>query len=279
MKCPKLEDRYVHFFENFMENSNQKCSRCGCKVSVVVSVLALAVAGASYFCPKHSESAVDSSTFDERIKNIMIDAVKQNPQLLMDAMGEGMAKQREEALKQVEIAVGEKTAEISKLASKLGELESKTSVICFIDPLEKSCVELQRSMIKLIKAKKDVCFKILPVAVLGDDSVTLAKVYLAAYEKGIEQAVKFIDSITSTKGEIDKKAIDNALKSAGLNSKEIEGMLDESDKKLIENGKMADSLKIPVVPAIFLTNGDKTTMLKLTSAEQLESAIDENTKK
>ncbi len=261
-----------------MENSRQKCSGCGCRISVVMSILALLVAAASYFCPKHSTSTVDSSTFDEKIKGIMIETVKQNPQLLMNAMGEGIAKQREDELKQVEKSVAEKSVEISKQASKFGKLESKTSVICFIDPLEKACVELQKNILNLVKAKKDICFKILPVAVLGDDSVTLAKVYLATYEKGAEQALKFIEHITSGKGDMDKAAIDAALKAAGFNSKEIEGMMDDCDKKLAANGKLAESLKIPLIPAIFLTKADKVTMLRLSSADQLPKAIEENTK-
>ena len=133
-------------------------------------------------------------------------------------------------------------------------------------------------MLGVIKSKKDVCFKILPVAVLGDDSVTLAKVYLAAYEKGAEQAIKFIENITSGKGEMDKTAIDKALKVAGLNNKEIEGMMDDCDKKLAENGKMAESLKIPVVPAIFLAKGDKVEMLRLSSADQLLQTLEEKGK-
>ena len=129
-------------------------------------------------------------------------------------------------------------------------------------------------MLKLIKAKSDVCFKLLPVAVLGDDSVTLAKVYFAAYEKGAEKAIQFIENIISGKTEMDKKAIENALKSSGLNNKEIEGMLSDCEKKLIENGRLAESLKLPVVPALFIIKDGKATMLKISSADQFSVAIE-----
>lgn len=260
-----------------MENK-QKCSGCGCKVSAIISVLALIVAAASYFCPKKSSSGTDSSTFDEKVRGIIVDTVKQNPQLIMNAMGEGIAKQREDELKQIEQAVADKSADVTKQAMKFGKLESKTSVICFIDPLEKACVEIQKQMLNLVKSKKDLCFKILPVAVLGNDSVTLAKVYLAVYEKSAEKAIRFIEHITSGKGEMDKKAIEASLKAAGLDNKEIEGMMDDCDKKLSENGKLAESLKLPLVPAIFTLKDGKATMLRLQSADQLIPAIEATTK-
>ena len=260
-----------------MENK-QKCSGCGCKVSIIVSILALRVASAAYFCPKKSSSVAESSTFDEKVRGIIVDTVKQNPQLVMNAMGEGIAKQREDELKQIEQNVADKSADITKLAMKFGKLDAKASVICFVDPLEKACIEIQKQMLNLVKAKKDLCFKLLPVAVLGNDSVTLAKVYLAVYEKSAEKATKFIEHVTSSKGDMDKKAIETALKAAGLDNKEIEGMMDDCDKKLAENGKLAESIKLPLVPAIFTLKDGKATMLRLSSAEQLPAAIEATTK-
>ena len=261
-----------------MENKNMGCSKgCCCKIAGILSALALIVALGAYFFPRGA-SSVDSSTFDEKVKGIILDTVKQNPQLLMNAMSDGIAKQREDEFKQVEKSIGEKKTEIAKQAQKFGKLEAKTSIICFFDPLEKSCIEIQKIMLSVIKSKKDVCFKLLPVAVLGDDSITLAKVYIAAYEKSPEKAISFIEHITSGKGDMDKAAIDSALKAAGLDSKEIEGMMGDCDKKLADNGKLAESLKIPVVPAVFLSQGSSVTMLRLSSADQLLSVIDEKVK-
>lgn len=261
-----------------MENK-QKCSGCGCRVSTIISILALIVAAASYFYPKKASSIAESSTFDEKVRGIIVETVKQNPQLVMNAMGEGIAKQREDELKQVEQAVADKSADVTKQAMKFGKLESKTSVICFIDPLEKACIETQKQILSLIKAKKDICIKMLPVAVLGNDSIILAKVYLAVYEKSAEKAIRFIEHITSGKGgEMDKKAIEASLKAVGLDSKEIEGMMDDCDKKLAENGKLAESLKLTLIPAIFTLKDGKATMLRLQSAEQLLPAIEANTK-
>ncbi len=253
-----------------MENRNSSC----CKLGTIISVVALLVSSAAYFCPKKASESCSSSTFDEKVKGIMVDAIKKNPQLLMDAMGEGIAKKREDTIKQLSTDVAEKSADISKLSMKFGKMDSKTSVICFFDPLCKHCIEFQKSMITLVKAKKDVCFKMMPVAVLGEDSVTLAKVYVAAYDKSPEKALTFIEKITSNDNEMDKAAIEKALTAAGLDNKEIEGMLADSDKKLAENGKIAESLRVPVVPAIFLAKGTDISMIQTTETDALLAAIE-----
>ena len=258
-----------------MDNRNSSCGRgCGCKCGVVLSLIALVIAGATYFYPKKTADPCSSSTFDEKVKSIVLDVVKQNPQLLMDAMGEGIAKKREETLKKLVDDVSEKGAEVSKLCLKYGKLDSKTTLTCFFDPLNEHCIEFLRSMVKLVKAKKDVCFKMMPVAVLGDDSILLSRVYIAAYDKNPEKSLTFIDKIVNSDGNMDKAAIEKALKAAGLDNKEIEGMMNDSDKKLIENGKFAESLKIPVVPAIFLHRDGKVTLLQTTDTEQLIAEIE-----
>jgi len=245
-----------------------------CKLSLIISILALIVAAASYFCPKKNADSLASSNFDEKVKGIIIDTVKQDPQLLMDAMGEGIAKKREAAIGELTKSVLDKSQDIAKQSMKFGELAAKTNVVCFFDPLCKHCIDFQKSMIKLVKAKKDVCFKMIPAAVLGDDSITLAKVYIAVYEKSPEKALTFIEKITSSEGDINKSDIEKALKTAGLDPKEIEGMMPDSDKKLIANGKLAEAIKIPVVPAIFIVKGKEVNILQATGVDQLLAAIE-----
>ena len=115
----------------------------------------------------------------------------------------------------------------------------------------------------------------LPVAVLGEDSVTLAKVYFAVYDKSPEKAIEFIEKITAGDSNMDKASIEKALKSAGLNYKEIEGMLADSDKKLSANGAIAEKLRIPVVPAIFVSKGSEVTMIQATGVDQILQSVED----
>ena len=248
-----------------MEN---KCST-GSKVGVIISILALIVSLAAYFCPRKTGDLAESSTLDEKVKSAVVDLVKQNPQMIMDAMGEGLAKKREDSIKQLGADVFVQKDEIAKQSLKFGKADAKSSVICFFDPLCKHCIEFQKTMLKLMEAGKDVNFHMMPVAVLGEDSVVLAKTYLSVYEKGVDKASKFIAKITADGSAMDKAAIEKALKSIGLDPKEIESMLEEADKKLAANGILAEKLKIPFVPAIFVLNGQNIDIVQATGVDDI----------
>ncbi|MDR1233980.1 MAG: hypothetical protein LBJ92_02440 [Holosporales bacterium] len=252
-----------------MENKGPGCG-CG-KFSAVLSVLALMVAAASYYFSqkKVTTAPQEDSIFEERVRNVVIDIVKQNPQLLMDAMGEGIAKKREDSLKQLSVDTFAKRDELDKLSMKFGKLDSKNVILCFFDPLCKHCIAFQKSMLALIQSGADICFKLLPVSVLGEDSVTVAKVYFAVYSRSSEKAKAFIEAITADDGTMDKDGIEKALKAVGISLKDIEGLMTEADAKLIANGRAAESLKIPVVPAIFYIHGLEIKMIQSTNVDQI----------
>ncbi|NCB50240.1 MAG: hypothetical protein EOM53_06195, partial [Alphaproteobacteria bacterium] len=231
------------------------------------------IAAIAFFNQKKPADAAGNAAFDDKIKTTVMDLVKQNPQLIMDAMGEGIAKKREETIKQLSNEVFKQKEDIAKQSMTFGAADSKTAVVCFFDPLCKHCIEFQRSMIGIIKSKSDVCFKLMPVAVLGEDSVTLAKLYISIYDKNKEKALAFIEKITEVGGAMDKDAIEKALKSIGLTSKDLEDSLAAADKKLVANGVLAEKLKIPVVPAIFKVVGSDSTMIQATGKDDLLKII------
>jgi protein-disulfide isomerase len=257
---------YFDFEVNMMES---KGSGGCCKLGTVLSVVALLTALAAYFFPRKEGAPGLDATFDERVKRVVLDTVKQNPQLLMDAMGEGIAKKREDAVKQLGNSVLAQKDALVKQGLSLGKNDSKKLLICFFDPLCKHCIEFQKSAAQLVRGSTDVSIVLIPVGVLGEDSVTLAKVYIAVYEKSPEKALSFIEAITAHGEALDKDAIEQALKKVNLTYKEIESLLPEADKKLASNGVVAEKLGIPVVPAIFYIFESKVRMLQTTSAEQI----------
>ncbi len=253
-----------------MENKNSG----GCKLSLILSLISIVLASAAYFCPKKAAQPEQASTFDERVKGTLIDVIKNDPQIITDAISEGLAKKRDEELKNLSQGVMDKRADITKQSIKFGNTNSKNVFYCFFDPLCKHCIDFQKSMLKLIKAKKDVVFHMLPVAVLGDDSINLAKYYFAVAERSTEKALGFIESIVTSEN-MDKKAIEKALKSVDLSEKDIEASLEESDKKLGSNGQLATNLRLPIVPAIFFSKGGSNAMMvQATSVEQLLAILE-----
>jgi protein-disulfide isomerase len=261
---------YFDFEVNMMEG---KGSGGCCKLGTLLSVVALLASLAAYFCPRKDGGPTLDASFDERVKRVVLDIIKQNPQLLMDAMGEGIAKKREDAVKQLANSILAQKESLSKQGFHFGKAGSKKQIICFFDPLCKHCIEFQKSMVQLVRSSMDVDFVMLPVGVLGEDSVTLAKVYFAVYEKSPEKALSFIEAITSNSEAVDKDAIEKALKKANLTYKEIEPLLPDADKKLANNGVSAEKFGIPVVPAIFYIFESKVTMLQTTGAEQIANVL------
>jgi hypothetical protein len=138
----------------------------------------------------------------------------------------------------------------------------------------KHCIEFQKDVIKTLEAKKNVCFHLLPVAVLGDDSVTLAKIYYVIYERSPEKALSFIKYVANSTEAMDKDGIEKALKSVGLSSKEIESAMPEGDKKVIANGKKAEELKIPFIPAVFHVTGNEAEAVKSPNLDSILRAVD-----
>jgi protein-disulfide isomerase len=254
---------------DYMESRGSSC----CKLGIAVSVLALGVAAVSYFCPK-KEPAVPDTTFNERVRSAVIDVIKQNPQLLMDAMGEGIARQRSEAAKQLSSDILSRKAEIMKQGIRLGKPDSKVLIVCFFDPLCKHCVDFQKSMLKLIESDKGIEFVLLPVAVLGEDSVTFGKIYNAVYAKAPGMILKFIKAIVES-DTMDKSAMEDAMRKAGLSPKDIEANLRDYNEAIENNGTLAEKLKVPVVPAIFVIKGRNVQMVQATGTEQILQAVDE----
>lgn len=247
-------------------------NKCCSRLPLLISVLALVAAVFAYVYPKKSDS-IDSAS-DDKMKTLVVNVIRENPQLIMDAMGEGMAKKREDAIKKLASDVGANKDTLTKMGMKFGDSAAKTSVIAFMDPFCKHCIEFQKDVIKLVQAKKAVNFVLLPVAVLGEDSITLAKIYYAVYEHSPEKALAFIEAIVNSKDPVDKDVIEKALKSVDLSSKEIESLLPAADEKIIANGKKAEELRVPVVPAVIYVTGKEAEMLENPNMDTILKVIE-----
>ncbi|MDR2459060.1 MAG: hypothetical protein LBD43_03135 [Holosporales bacterium] len=248
----------------------ENCTAYG-KISITLSVLALAVAVVGYFRPGFRSGA--ERIPDEQICNAVLEAIKANPQVIVDAMGEGMAIRRDEEFKKLAEKIEENKAEINKICMMFGKAVSKNVVTCILDPLCKHCVEFLKSMVKMSMAGHDVCFKLVPVAVLGADSVTIAKVYISCYEKNPVGTLKVIDAVVNCKKELSKDIIMQILKDAGFNPAEIESTMNIADTKVARNGELAERIGIPLVPAISISTPNGVKFVQAISVEQITQEI------
>jgi protein-disulfide isomerase len=128
-------------------------------------------------------------------------------------------------------------------------------------------------MVKMSTAGHDVCFKLVPVAVLGADSVTIAKVYIACYEKNPVGALKVIDAVANCKKELGKDVIMQILKETGFNPAEIESLMNAADAKIARNGELAERMGIPLVPAVIISTPNGVKFVQAISVEQITQEI------
>lgn len=222
------------------------------KIGITVAIAALILSIVSLSTNKKIDEPL---VLDQnKIKEIVIDTIKQNPQLVMDTMGDGLAQQREAAIKQVIDDVKANKDEIAVNSLLFGKIGAKAKVICFFDPLCKHCILFQHSMMDIIKLNKEIEFQLIPVAVLSEDSAVIAKLYIAAYDIDRQKSESFIKKLIELGEHPDMQSTEKALISSGYSMSEIEKKMPDAEKRLIANTNFAQKIKLPVVPGIFLMN-------------------------
>ena len=149
-------------------NANKKC--CAKKLililaltSCVLSVMALNKA--NKFC-----SVQENNNIEERIKTEVKEVITKNPQLILDAISQGLVDKRDNLLKQSATNVETNKADIVKSAIRVGDVNSKATAICFFDPTGTPCKETQKIIANMIKTNKSICFYLVPVSILGENS-------------------------------------------------------------------------------------------------------------
>lgn len=252
--------------EDKCENQNTcKCTEnCTCKsnvnkcckgkgyLPVFLSIVACAFSITALLktCNKPCETikSVQSATANEgKIRSAVIDVIKNDPQMLIDAMSAGIAKQRSDGAKQQALEVNKYKDEIIKASYVVGNKNSETAVICFFDPLCSGCIEFQKEMVHAVVNKKDVCFYLIPVAVLGVNSEELVKFYHEVMEKYPNKLTDFISELVKNPDDVE-----SVLKKLSIIRSELSKVEDISIKKQTFNLSLFDKIHATAVPAMFI---------------------------
>lgn len=187
---------------------------------------------------------------ESKIRSTIIDVIKNDPQLLIDAMSTGIAKQRTDLSKQQVLNVEKYKSELIDTAYVLGDKDANTTILCLFDPICSSCIDFQHMMLTSLKNRKNICFYIIPVAALGERSEEVAKAYYAVYAKDPTKLIDFISELIK-----DPSALESAMKSVSLSQKDFEKFRDVVNQKMETNLNWLNKLQINSVPAIFIKNG------------------------
>lgn len=250
-------------------NDNCKCGDCGkcsdggscsiggkkCCAKKLILILALAscvlsvmaLNKANKFC-----SVKENDNIEERIKTEVKEVITKNPQLILDAISQGLVDKRDNLLKQAATNVETNKADVIKSAIRIGDVNSKATTICFFDPTGAPCKEAQKIIANMIKTNKSICFYLIPVSILGENSEKVTKVYYQLQEldkqKSSNKLGEFLQEISKEGATVDK-----VLDIIKVNKHELNKYSEIAKAKMAGNRELLEKLKISSLPAIFVS--------------------------
>lgn len=238
-------------------DGNKKC--CAKKLILILSLTAcvlsiFALNKANKLC-----SAKPSYNIEDKIKTEVKEVIMKNPQLVLDAISNGLVNKRDTLMEQSAVNVENNKNEIIKYSIQLGDKNTKLTTICFFDPMGMPCKEAQKLIVDIVKNNKKMRFYLLPVAVLGEKSEQLAMMYYQLREFDKEKSKKS-DKSSNKLGEFlqeivkEGATVDKVLDIIKVNKHELKKYEEVAKTNITKNTELLEKLKISSLPAVFISN-------------------------
>ena len=239
--------------------------------SILLSTAALILAAVATV-NTHKNPTVSSESggaVSEEFTSQVAAALKEKPQIIVDAMQKYQDDMREAAEKEAQKALESHIDEINSDASApfIGPKDAKVVVVEFFDFSCGYCKRLAPELAKVAEANGDVKFIFKPLSFLAPISGYQAKAAIAAKQQG-----KFIEFYKKVMAErLNEAQTDELAKSLGLDMDQYKKDMNskETAKNLEEISQLAEAIKVRGVPTV-LINGK---MVQAMSAEDLQNAI------
>lgn len=239
--------------------------------SILLSTVALILAAVATV-NTHKNPTVSSeggSAVSEEFTSQVAAALKEKPQIIVDAMQKYQDDMREAAEKEAQKALESHIDEINSDASapSIGPKDAKVVVVEFFDFSCGYCKRLAPELAKVIAGNADVKFIFKPLSFLAPISAYQAKAAMAAHQQG-----KFVDFYKKAMAErLNETQTDELAKSLGLDMDQYKK--DMNSKETAENlekiSQLAEAIKVHGVPTV-LINGK---LVQTMSADDLQNAI------
>ncbi len=257
-------------------SDNNSCSSCSiegnkkCCAKKLIVMLSLAACIISIFAlNKVNKICALKPTYDieDKIKTEVKEVIMKNPQLVLDAISNGLVNKRDNLMEQSAINVENSKNDIIKSSIQIGDTNAKFVSICFFDPAGEPCREAQKVIADILKTNKKMRFYLLPVAILGENSEKLAMVYyqLQALDKDkSKKSDKTSNKLGEFLQEIVKEGatVDRVLDIIKVNKHELKKYEDIAKTNVAKNTELLEKLKISSLPAIFVSNQNNSNNKK-----------------
>lgn len=229
-----------------------------------VAIILAAVATVKTYKPAESVSQDFASEVAE--------ALKSNPQMIIDAMQKYQDDMRAAEEKAAQEAMAKYMDEINNSANApfIGPQDAKVVVVEFFDFSCGYCKRLAPELEKIIAANSDVKFIFKPLTFVAQVSEYQAKAGYAAYKQG--KFAEFYKEVMAYAGRMSEASVDEVASKIGLDIEQYRADLasDEVAKNMKTINELAQNISINGVPAV-LINGKHVQAM---NAAELQNAID-----
>lgn len=217
-------------------------------------------------------AAQAQETFDakqtEAVRKIVRDYLMEHPEVIGEAIEALREKMRAQAESEAKKAIESRKDEILNDANDpvLGNPKGDVVIVEFFDYNCPYCKVVTDPMLEAAKADGKVKVVLKEMPILSEDSLTAARVALAAkklgkYEEAHRAMMKF-------RGKLDEKTIFRLMAEAGLNVEQVkkEMMAPEIEKQIKKNIELAHALDISSTPSFVVAGADGKAARTLSGA-------------
>lgn len=213
----------------------------------------------------------------QEIQDIFLQMIREKPDLFIGAVNDAMQAQQDKMRTDMEKAATDMKDKLLTTGITLGAAKPEAHLVAFFDPMCPHCHDFYRLAAALVEKRRDLAIHIIPVAILGPNSVAMAKILLATSQQGVEKMNTFFLKFINKTAEIDRAKLLQMAKDSGIDVAKMEKdeLAEATEKTLVSLTQLAEQMKIPGVPTIFgLQKDGKLVIVPPMDIDGFNKAID-----
>lgn len=236
--------------------------------AVVSGIVAL---GTSYFMTKAETKSAFTDAQKQEIQKTLLDFLREKPDAFIGAVNEGVQNQQDKLRADIEKNANSAKDTLFTSGIPLGNAQAEVRFASFVDPMCPHCHEYIKLAFALLQKRQDFTMNIIPVAILGPNSVAVGRTMIAASLQGVDKFKTFMEKFIDKAADLDRTKLLVLAKESGLDVAKLEKdeTSETTEKALAENVRLFDSLKAAGVPTVF--GGKKTGDLVIVPPMDLDN--------
>ena len=197
----------------------------------------------------------DKNLNEKQIKSIVEKYILENPEIIIKSLEKFTANQKEKEKKSfIKILNNFYDSKIYENLPRIGNIDSKTIIIEFVDYNCGYCKKTLPTIAKLMKSFKNIQIVFIDYPILSESSEIAARASLAAYEQNAY--FEYHSILLNNNKSINEEVLFKIAKELSLDIEKFKKDMssDKTKKNIIENIKFANSLKIRGTPTFIIGN-------------------------